>query len=138
MSHTSLSGQREKPNWVITLLVAFLFAVGNFWLSLSSPGRWVEFKAYDLLHTALPDLDKDFPIVRVDISDIPFDADNPTSRTILKSVLKQIFDLDDEKKPAAIGIDIDFSPMHNRNPTKEEQDFFDYCNTSARESMRPT
>lgn len=128
LPNTSLSGRREKPNWLIALAVTLVFALGNYLMSHTSPGRWLEFKAYDLLHTALPDLGRNFPIVVADISEIPFDPDNPTSRTILKSVMSQIFDRGDEQKPAAIGIDIDFSPMLNRRPSQEEQDFFALCN----------
>ena len=118
--------QHETTNWLIALVVALLFALGNYGLSHTSAGRWLEFKAYDLLHAGLPDLDKDLPIVIVDIGEIPAPVDKPTSRKVLIEVLEQIVNVDGDKRPATVGIDIDCSP-NGPISTKEDQYFFAYC-----------
>ncbi len=122
-----------KTNWMLALFVTLSFAFCNWGLEFTPIGRWLEFEAYDLLRAALPAFEREpLPIVVVDISELPSYVDRPTSRQMLQQLLEKIAD----GEPAAIGIDIDFSPFANKRPSREDGEFFEFC-TDIAQGKRP-
>ena len=122
--HWGKSGLALWKRWGLALTLTLIFAVGNWQLESTSVGRWLQFEAFSGLHALLPPFGSEpLPVVVVNIHDLPSYQGHATSRTDLQSLIDEIAD----QKPAAIGVDIDFSPEEYKPQTPEDQEFFDFC-----------
>lgn len=85
-------------------------------------GRWTEFQANRLLHWEIRPAES-VPIVVVDISHLPGGKYNATSRRDLLALVRAIA----AEKPAAIAVDIDFSPLDGALNKEDKKFFFEEC-----------
>lgn len=110
---------------IITCLITSGLILGNLLVERTAPGRWLEFNTYELLHSVMsPFSQEKLSVVVVDITKLPGGHNGPTSRKTLRQLVEAIAD----QKPAAIGVDIDFSPDENGAMTvSDEEDFFNPC-----------
>jgi hypothetical protein len=114
--------RREKAGWALVVLVSVSFALANWALEFAPLGRWMQFTAFSALHALLPPFAEKAPqVVVVDIHAIHAGENQPTSRAALRAILADIAAQD----PAAIGVDIDFTPA--KPQTQEEQEFLHSC-----------
>ena len=93
-------------------------------------GHRVELLTFELLQGQLTGIDKDpLPVVVLDISSIPGGtAGQPTPRPPLKELIQAIAAGNQQTRPKALGIDIDFSPgFQGLQDETKDIEFFDMC-----------
>ena len=108
-------------------IIIILISLLTYCLEPTPIGHWLEFETFSTLSGVLGNFDKDLPVVVVAIDKLPSGSDQTSSRELLRQLIEQIA----ADEPAAIGVDIDFSPQgeepNPRPPFPEDQDFFDFC-----------
>jgi tetratricopeptide (TPR) repeat protein/CHASE2 domain-containing sensor protein len=131
MSKKEEKGAAPRNNRVLVVLVyigigvltTLLLTGLKLAIEHSAWGHEMELWAFGKLQGSLTDIDKNNPVVLVDISDLPGgQAGQITSRDKLKEIVNALA----EQGPLAIAVDIDFSPKANRYAPGDE-DFFDSC-----------
>jgi hypothetical protein len=89
--------------------------VVKLWFETTTPGKLLDGMLYCWVQTRLSVADPKLPVVVVDISNL--DATPRPGRLTPRAQLEKLIDRIVERSPAAIGIDIDFSP-HDKEPDK--------------------
>jgi CHASE2 domain-containing sensor protein len=118
------------------LLGAFVTALimaGTKYVDSTPTGKDIERLIFASLQRLFPSFSSDLPIIVVDMSKTPRGKDQVTSREALKQTLTAIV----AQKPAAVGIDLDFSPTTNDWQSPDDSKFFKYCLQLREESKVP-
>ncbi len=90
----------------------------------SEAGHRLELSAFEFLQNRLPTTAKErLPIVVVDIGKVPGGKDGFTPRAKLREIISALI----KHRPAAIGIDVNFSPGPTGWKLDDDPKFFDYC-----------
>jgi CHASE2 domain-containing sensor protein len=115
---------RLKPLIFGAIITALLIRVGHQF-EPTTLGRWSGFQAFRLLHLGLTRADEwdQLPVVIVDIGHLSGGRYNATSRQDLLALVLAIA----KEKPAAIAIDLDFSPLDGKVLSEDKDFFFHEC-----------
>jgi hypothetical protein len=105
------------------MIVTVLLMLGIKYLEHTDFGQKFETITFEYLQRLLPSFSEEMPSVVVDMSKIPGSKDQPTSREVLRQTLTAIV----AQKPAAVGVDVDFSPDVNGWIVDDDPKFFDFC-----------
>jgi tetratricopeptide (TPR) repeat protein/CHASE2 domain-containing sensor protein len=100
----------------------------------TSPGHDFEVWMFGKLQSQLPSVDRDNPIVILDISGLPGGKPGePTSREKLTEIIGALA----MQRPRAIAVDVNFSPKPTHFATDDDANFFDDCLKFKRENNLP-
>lgn len=106
------------------VLITLMLVLVNVSFEQTAPGRWLEFRTFELLNSFLPAFDQErLPVVVIDISQVPGSKEAVTPRQTLRELIEAIAD----QEPAAIALDIDFSPDDNGFKSDEDPKFLEFC-----------
>ncbi|MDQ2949777.1 MAG: CHASE2 domain-containing protein [Acidobacteriota bacterium] len=90
-------------------------------------GEHIKTATYELLQERLTLADQglrvDLPVTVIDISELARDDSGATPRNVLQWLITAL----GQYRPAAIGLDIDFSPEGGRFVKPEDPEFFEFC-----------
>jgi CHASE2 domain-containing protein len=113
--------------------VTILLTSAIKYVESTQPGRDTEEWLFAQLQRLLPSFSKDLPLLVIDMSRIPGGKDQVTSRETLKLTLTAIV----AQRPAAVGVDLDFSPGFDGWQLDDDPKFFDFCLELSKESGVP-
>jgi CHASE2 domain-containing sensor protein len=108
---------------VIGMVVTVLLMLAVKFVEHRSVGHRIETTMFEVLQLPLPKAKKPLPIVVVNMSDIPRDMGQVTSRAALRRTLQAVVD----QGPLAVGIDLDFSPGQDWWIDDDDPQFFEFC-----------
>lgn len=112
------------------LLVTLLLMTAAKFVEHTSLGHRIETGTFEILQWPLPKARKELPVVVVNMSDFPRDANQVTSRAAIRQTLEKIV----AQRPLAVGIDLDFSPELNSWIDDDDPAFFAFCLKLKRET----
>ena len=96
-------------------------------------GHRIETYTFEILQWPLPKSDKALPIVVINMSDVPREMDQVTSRAAIRQALQAIV----AQRPLAVGIDLDFAPGLDGWIADDDPAFFEFCLKLKRENSVP-
>lgn len=114
----------RRRSVIIGLAITLMLMLTARLFEPTPPGRWLELRTFELLHSLIPAFRAEgLPVMVVDISRMPGGDDTPIDRKTLGDIIEALAD----NKPVAIAVDIDFSPGPNGLMTDHDEEFFKRC-----------
>lgn len=109
---------------VVGLLTTALVGGVKIAFEHSETGHDFELWVFEKLQGQLSSIDRENPIVLVDISGLPGGrSGQPTPRKPLMEIVGALA----EQRPRAIAVDVEFSPKADDFATEDDPEFFDFC-----------
>ena len=131
---------RQRRAWnILVYIFVGLFStalLGGVKLAFehTETGHDFELWVFENLQGQLSSIDRDNPIVLLDIGGLPGGkASDPTPRKKLEEIIGALAD----QRPRAIAVDVEFSPKPNDWASPDDPEFFDFCLKLSKEKQLP-
>ena len=108
----------------VGLLLTLALLLVKLFFETTTPGKLLDGMLYCWIQTRLSVDEQKLPVAVVDISKL--DSDARPGRLTPRAQLERLIDAIVKQEPAAIGIDIDFSPLDEGWTARSGPQFFDY------------
>jgi len=116
--------RRIALDLAVGLLLTLALLVVKLFFETTTPGKLLDGMLYCWIQTRLSVDEPKLPVAVVDISQL--DSDARPGRLTPRAQLERLIDAIVKQDPAAIGIDIDFSPLDEGWAARSGPQFFDY------------